>query len=195
MVSGKGLRVAAPARKGPAPQAMSIRNLWLEKGLLTAEQWDEANALQAAQGVRLDRALVQLGFLSERQVLDLMGERLHLPVVSLADTVIDPEIQRLVPNKYVYGKRLVPIAREDGALAVATSDPFDLGVFDDLRLIIGLPIKPLLAVREEIEKLIKTHYGVGGTPLTRWWALGRRGTSSPWRRPARICWRWRKRPV
>ena len=158
---------------------MSIKELWLEKGLLTAEQWEEANALQAAQGVRLDRALVQLGFLSERQVLDLMGERLHLPVVSLADTIIDPEIRRLLPNRYVYGKRLVPIAREDGTLMVATSDPFDLSVLDDLRLITGLHIKPLLALRDEIEKLIKTHYGVGGDTIDEMVGIGKAEEDRP----------------
>jgi len=50
-------------------------------------------------------------------------------------------------------------------LRVATSDPFDLYVLDDLRLSTGLDIEPVLAPREEIEKIIKSHYGLGGDTL------------------------------
>lgn len=144
---------------------MILTKILLEKGLLTPTQLDEANALHQAEGLRLDRAIVQLGFLSERQLLELMAEELHLPLVSLADMTIDSEALRALPPKIVYRKRLVPISRQNGTLNVATSDAFDLYAFDDIRLLTGLSIQPVLAPREEIEKIIKTHYGLGGDTL------------------------------
>src|SRR5262249_34547463 len=62
----------------------------------------------------------------------------------------------------VYRKRLVPISRSNGTLNVATSDAFDLYAFDDIRLMTGLNIQPVLAPKDEIDKLIKAHYGLGG---------------------------------
>ncbi len=144
---------------------MNLTQLLLVNRLLTEEQLGDAVALQRSEGLRLDRAVIQLGFLTERQVLELMAEQLHLPLVDLADIVIAPEILRALPSKVVYRKRLVPVSRENGILNVATSDAFDLYVFDDLRLSTGLDIQPVLAPRDDIEKLIKTHFGLGGDTL------------------------------
>ncbi len=144
---------------------MSITQLLLEKGLLSSEQIDDAVALQNTEGLRLDRAIVQLGFLTERQLLEVMAEQLHLPLVNLSEITIDPETLRLLPPKIVYRKHLVPISRSNGTLNVATSDAFDLYAFDDIRLLTGLTIQPVLAPRDDIEKLIKTHYGLGGDTL------------------------------
>lgn len=144
---------------------MSITQILLKKGLLAPEQMDEAVALQKAEGIRLDRAIIQLGFLTEHQLLEVMAEQLHLPLVNLTETTIDPQVLRALPPKIVYRKRLVPIARHNGTLTVATSDAFDLYAIDDIRLLTGLNIQPVLAPREDIEKLIKAHYGLGGDTL------------------------------
>ena len=60
---------------------------------------------------------------------------------------------------------MIPIGRVNGTLRVATSDAFDLYALDDLRLSTGLEIEPVLARREEIENVIKSHYGLGGDTL------------------------------
>src|SRR5687768_5974141 len=144
---------------------MSITKLLLERGLLTREQLDEATALNQAEGLRLDRAIVQLGYVSERQLLEVMSEQLNLPLISLADKIIDPLALQSLPPKIVYRKRLVPVSRQNGTLNVATSDAFDLNAFDDLRLITGLNVQPVLALRDDIEKIIKSQYGLGGDTL------------------------------
>ena len=144
---------------------MSITDVLLDKGLLTPEQMAESVALHEAEGLRLDRAIVQLGFLNERQLLELMAKQLHLPLIDLSDVAIDPEVLRTVPLKVVYRKRLVPISRTNGTLSVATSDAFDLYALDDVRLITGLNVEPVLASRDDIEKVIKAHYGLGGDTL------------------------------
>ncbi len=144
---------------------MNISHLVLSKGLLTPAQVADAADLHRTEGLRLDRAIVQLGFLTELQVLEMMAEHLQLPLVKLDDLTIDQETLRALPSKTVYRKRLVPISRVNGTLRVATSDPFDLYVLDDLRLTTGLEIEAALAPREEIEKIIKSHYGLGGDTL------------------------------
>ncbi len=144
---------------------MSIADIMLQRRLLSQEQLAEASALQQAEGLRLDRAIVQKGWLTERQLLDVFGEQLHLPVVTLEDRTFDGELLRSLPPRVVYRQRLVPVGRVDGVLQVATSDAFDIYAFDDLRLLTGLNIQPVLATRDEIEKVIKTHYGLGGDTL------------------------------
>jgi len=144
---------------------MNLSHILVARGLLNESQLNDALALQRAEGLRLDRALVQLGLITEKQLLELMSQQLDLPLVQLQDLTIEPEVLRSLPSKVVYRKRLVPISRENGVLNVATSDAFDLYAFDDLRLSTGLDVRPVLAPRDDIEKLIKTHYGLGGDTL------------------------------
>jgi general secretion pathway protein E len=141
---------------------VSIGQTLVGKGLLSPEQLQRAMELQQREGLRLDRAVIQLGFLTERQMLELLGEQLHLPIVSLEEVTIDNQTLKSLPPRFVYRKRLVPISRENGTLRVAMSDAFDNYVLDEIRLVTGLQIEQVLASGEEIEKLIKTHYGVGG---------------------------------
>ena len=141
---------------------MGIVETLLEQGLIRPEQLAEAVDLRKKEGVRLDRALVRLGYVTEESFLRIMSEELSIPLVDLSEAEIDIETLRSLPAKLVYRKNLVPVSRTDGTLTVATSDPFDLYAFDELRLLTGLVIQPALAPEEDIRKIIKTHYGVGG---------------------------------
>src|SRR5690349_315199 len=77
--------------RGRATWIMSITKILLDRGLLTHEQLNEAVALNRAEGLRLDRAIIQLGYITERQLLEVMSEQLNLPLVTLSDKTIDPQ--------------------------------------------------------------------------------------------------------
>ena len=140
----------------------SYTQVLVEKGLVTVEDIDTAERLREDQGLRLDQALIQNGALSEQDFLKVMGERLDFEIVDLPNATIEDEAIRSLPSRFVYRNHLAPIARENGMLKVATSDPFDLYVFDEIKLLTGLEVSPVLAPRDEIDKVIKDHYGVGG---------------------------------
>ncbi len=144
---------------------MGITEILLEKGIITPAQLAEAMDLRRRDGVRLDRALVRLGYVSEEQLLRVTGEQLGIPMVDLSDRPIDVATLRSLPSKLVYKKHLLPIERHNGTLVVATSDPFDLYALDELHLHTGLEIQTVLAPEAEIDRLIKSHYGVGGDTI------------------------------
>ena len=140
----------------------SYTQVLVEKGLVTVEDIDTAERVREDQGLRLDQALIQNGALTEQDFLKVMGERLDFEIVDLPNATIEDEAIRSLPSRFVYRNHLAPIARENGMLKVATSDPFDLYVFDEIKLLTGLQVSPVLAPRDEIDKVIKDHYGVGG---------------------------------
>jgi general secretion pathway protein E/type IV pilus assembly protein PilB len=144
---------------------MGIAEILLEKGLITPEHLAAAMDLRKKEGVRLDRALVRLGCIREEDLLKVMSDQLAVPMVDLAEVEIDVETLKSLPAKLVHRKGIIPVKRTNGKLTVATSDPFDLYAFDEIRLLTGLEIQPALAPEEEIQKLIKAHFGVGGETL------------------------------
>jgi len=144
---------------------MSIGELLLEKGLITAEHLAEALSMRKKTGQRLDKTLMELGCVNEEQILAAISEQLGIPMVDLSTVEIDVETLRSLPPKLVYRRGLVPIQKDNGTLRLATSDPFDLYSFDEVRMLTGMEIQPVLAPSEEIQKVIKTHYGVGGETI------------------------------
>jgi len=141
---------------------MSIVEVLLERGLIQPEHLAQAMELRRSEGLRPERALVRLGYLQEAALLEIMSEQLSIPLVDLSTVEVDVDTLRRLPAKLLYRKNLVPISRDNGVLTVATSDPYDLYVFDELRLLTGLSVQPALAPEEEIAKAIRKHYGVGG---------------------------------
>lgn len=144
---------------------MNLAELLVQRGMVSPEKMADATALHTAEGLRLDLALLQLGHVTELQLLELLAEQFHLPLVELEGVVIDPEVIRAVSSKIVFRKRIVPVSRVNSTLRVVTSDALDLSALDDVRLMTGLTIEPALAPREAIEKAIKAHYGLGGDTL------------------------------
>jgi len=144
---------------------MGIAEVLLEKGLITADHLAEAMELRKKEGLRLDRALIRLGCVGEEDVLKVLGEQLGIPMVELSEAEIDLETLRSLPPRLVHRKRLIPVARDNGTLTVATCDPFDLYAFDEVRLLTGMEVQPALAPEEDILKIIKAQFGVGGETL------------------------------
>ena len=85
---------------------------------------------------------------------------------------IEPDALAAMPQKLVHRKNLMPVARNNGTLVVATGDPFDAYALDELQTLTGLHVQPVLAPPREIARLIKAHFGVGGDTVA---ALGRGG--------------------
>lgn len=134
------------------------------KGLLDAKQLEQARAAQT-EGVRLDQAAVQLGFLSEETALRALANEVGLEFVDLVDAEIDLSLLKDFPSRFVHRELLFPIRRNNGHLVVATSDPFNLYPLDELSAATGLTVVPVLASREEIAKRIKSHLGVGSETI------------------------------
>jgi general secretion pathway protein E/type IV pilus assembly protein PilB len=139
---------------------MEAGDILYRRGLLNKRQLELSRNAQT-EGGRLVDAAVDLGFVAEEDALKALGDEVGLRFVDLAETEIDLSLLKTFPQKLIHRQSLFPIRRENGRLLVATSDPFDLYPLDDVAASTGLSVVPVLASRQEIVKLIKSHLGVG----------------------------------
>jgi general secretion pathway protein E/type IV pilus assembly protein PilB len=114
---------------------------------------------------RLDVAAVDSGMVAEDEALRALGDEVGIPFVDLEQATIDLSLLRGFPQKLIHRHALFPIAQHNGSLTVATSDPFDLYPLDELSVLTGLTIEPVLASREQIGRQIKAHLGVGSETI------------------------------
>ncbi len=144
---------------------MSLGKVLLERGKITNQQLEQGQELRKSSE-RIEQCLSRLGFISERDYLEIYGEQLSIPLVDLSAIEIDLELLQTAPSKVVHRDRVIPIDRHNGSIRVATNNPFNLYAFDELRMLMGAKIETVLATGEEISRIIKQHFGVGGQTVT-----------------------------
>jgi type II secretion system protein E len=139
---------------------MEAGEILLKKGLLDPRQLDLARRSQT-DGARLDQVAVELGFVTEEAALKALGDELGLAFVDLSEMDVQPTMLNGFPPRFMHRESLFPVHQRKGVLVVATSDPFNLYPLDELEVATGRTVVPVLATRNEIDRLIKTHLGVG----------------------------------
>ncbi len=127
----------------PTPLVESIDNLLLRAGL-SREQIEKARALSQSGddlGVQLER----VAGLSQNRYAALVAERLGLPFSpDLDERSFQPDLLDLLSVQYCRRNRVLPLAAHGEQIRVATSDPLRIGPLDDLRVLYGREIDPLV---------------------------------------------------
>lgn len=138
---------AVPAR---VTAGHNIGELLLREGLISNAQLDLAIARQRQTDQPLVRILVEGGSLDETKRLNFFKRQFGVPLVSLANLHIEPLLFTYIPQHVARRHHLVPIKLDRDGLVVAMEDPSDLLVLDNLKEIVGLRIKPVIASSTEI---------------------------------------------
>ncbi|HHT9145148.1 MAG TPA: GspE/PulE family protein [Candidatus Wunengus sp. YC61] len=140
-----------------------IEHALLNKGLINKEQLDKAQDVQAKERIKLEDALVKLGFLTYSEIVQFFSSQYDLPVIDLDKTTISPEIINLIPAQLVKKHYLLPVSKDNGVITIAVSSPPDLGFIDNLRFMFNADFKCVLATPENIKKAINKYYALEPT--------------------------------
>ena len=144
-----------------------IGQLLVDAKVITPEQLEVALQEQRKKGEFLCTTIVRLGLAPERLIFPALASQLGIPHLNLANSHIDPAAVERVSAKYATYYRLMPIALENGVLTVAIADPLNVRTLDDLKLLLGLDVRPVLASESDILEAIRRHYGVGAETVER----------------------------
>ena len=147
---------------------MHILRWLVAKGAITGDDLKQAVEAHANSGSNrpIHEFLVERGIAKEETVLAALADEFGMELVDLTKVQIDPETLKAMPLKLVHRHTLMPLARNNGTLTVATGDPYNVNALDELQMLTGLHILPVLASPREIARLIKTNFGVGGETVS-----------------------------
>lgn len=160
-----------------------IGELLMRQGRIDELQLQSALAHQSRWGGRLGRAVVHLGFLDEATLLEVVGEQLGTPFITIGDRHVEPSVLALVPPRLIRTRKVLPLAKlaenRRGPLVVALADPGDLGVLDEIGFASGLDVRPALATDADLEQAIDRLLGTPGQAPRRREALDLPEDTSP----------------
>jgi type IV pilus assembly protein PilB len=158
VTSDQEIKYAVEAQAEGRSSAMRLGQLLIAEGLITEEQLTRALEVQRTTPGPLGTLLVNQGVLPEDKLTGILSVHLEVPIADLKHGEVDSDVARLVPHEFARRNHVLPLRRENGHLEVAMSDPTNLPLMNDLRLITGLPISPLIAGRADIlNNLTRVH--------------------------------------
>src|SRR5688500_5675092 len=164
----------------PSMQAASRRlgEFLVERKVLSRDVLEQMLDREAHEGVPLSKLLINEGLVGEKDLVAAVAHQVGIRFVDLAQTPVHPTVDRLVPADLA--RKYLAIAVElDGAdLVVAMVDPSNREAVSAIEGATGWPIKPAIAVRNELKRLVSAMYGdvVVGDDDT---AIGGAGAPAP----------------
>jgi general secretion pathway protein E len=138
-----------------------LEELLLASGKVTAEDLRKVQRLQVERGELLEKLLIELGFVSEDDLLPILGEYYGIPVVNKRDFPPEPPVFSGLTPGFLRQARLCPLKLGDDEVVVAMADPGDLYAHEAVQKVTGLKVKSVLARERDILEALSEYYAGG----------------------------------
>jgi len=125
----------------------------IEKGLITREKLQEALKVQARSSEFLGQVLINMGAISEKD----LAKVLDVDEAILKEDM-NQELLKIIPEELIRKYKIFPIKKVGKKIYIAMSDPSNIFVIDDLRLITGAEIETFQAGENEINTRIEKYF-------------------------------------
>ena len=142
---------------------LSLTDVLLKEGFITEEDLKKAEQHQRDNGGLLSYVLVKLGLVTEEQIVVGLAEQLGIPHMKITHYKLDPEVVELLPERIIRKDKVIPLSQSGNTLTVATADPLNVLMIDDLKALTGCNIQTIVATPSEIEQVVGDYYSTRAT--------------------------------
>src|SRR5208283_3361484 len=126
----------------------SFEAILLDRSWVSAQDLDKARQ-RRKPGQELSDVLVEMGALEPQRLSRALAQEYRLPFQAHIDEhALDNSLVTKVPINYAKRNRLLPLHLDDTGVTVAIADPANYEPLDDLRILFGAPVLPVLAPPE-----------------------------------------------
>jgi len=146
----------------------NLAEILVSSGVLTEDQRDKAQKAATQSRCTFSEAVVKLGFLKEDDIAVAVSKQFGIPHASRENKILKSEkgqnLEKVVPENYARENLVLPLFLDENVLAVALSDPDNVLLIDNLKLLSGHEIQPFIATKTQILKAIDEFY-VGSSAI------------------------------
>ncbi|PIR23367.1 MAG: hypothetical protein COV44_03185 [Deltaproteobacteria bacterium CG11_big_fil_rev_8_21_14_0_20_45_16] len=151
---------------------LRIGEILLAEGKIDEVQLKSALAHQRRWGKKIGSCLIDLGIISEIDIVQALSRALRLPLIDVTQVQSDKITKEILDTiSLATGRkhRIIPLAlkviHRKMRLVVATSDPTNYAVFDDVQFKAGHPLLVMLAPDSDIDWFLRKYYMNEGEAL------------------------------
>ncbi len=143
-----------------------LEKILFSSGVLTQEQCDKAQKEATQSRGDFAEIIVRLGFVKEDDIVAALSKHLNIPWASRENKILKSEkgqgLEKVIPENYARENLVLPLFLDETALAVAMTDPDNVLLIDNLKLLSGNEIQAFIATKSQILKAIDEFYLGGG---------------------------------
>ena len=135
----------------------------VNEGIITEEQLQnvlDAKKNENVPGKFFGDYIIELGYVTDVQFGQVLAKKLNVPFIDLDDpnTVIDLDAVNKIPEQLAKKHNIIAIKVTGKRLTVATNDPVNFYIFEDIKVTTGMDVVPVLATKAAITKAIGKIY-------------------------------------
>lgn len=142
----------------PPPNEQYILDLLRDLGLVTRRQIEQAHVNPNGEKSVVD-ALVREGIVTADDISRSLAAQAEMTWIDLADVVVPQEIIDQIRPQDARRFKMIPIARNEHGLVVATGDPLDFDSIDSLSFLLRREIEFVCTTPEKIRQALIKYYG------------------------------------
>lgn len=135
----------------------------IEVGLITEDQVAIALIEQKKTGKMIGQALIDLGFISDADMREVLGETLGRDSIDLSSLLPDVDAVALIPKQLAQRHNVVPVNFNEASksLMIAMTDIYDVMVLDRINANIpaDITLVPVIASESDISNALDQFYG------------------------------------
>jgi len=136
-----------------------LGQILVDLGYLNEDQlWDVLEEQKKSPGELLGQVAVRMGLATEAQLSEALAEQWGMQVINLKETTIPPKVLELVPETMASIYKIMPISLKNNVLTVAMADPQNIGALDDLRNFLGYDVRGAVASPADVQAAIERYY-------------------------------------
>ena len=140
-----------------------LGQILLNEKIITKEGLQKAIEVQKKEGGKLGEVFINIGLVSEKDIVIAIAKQLSIPYASYAKGLLKPaegqELSKMVSEEYARRHMLLPISKHLNSLTAAFVDPLDLIAIDNLKHMTGCEINPIIATKSDLQRAIDEFYG------------------------------------
>src|SRR5437016_1695611 len=136
----------------------SFESILLDRSWVSQQDLDRARQ-RKKPGQELTDVLVEMGALEPQRLARALAQEYRIPFQAHIDEhTLDMALVSKVPINYARKNRLLPIGQDNGSVSVAITDPANYEPLDDLHVLFGLPVSPIVVPAQIIDEAINRAY-------------------------------------
>ncbi len=143
----------------PTPvKRIRIGDLLVEKQMISESQLQHALQEQKLTGRKLGATLVELGYVEENALLNLLSAQLAIPFVELKQFRFDRDLVQRLPETSARRYRVMLLREDFDGLLLGMADPTDIFCLDELQRILQKNLKPAVVRESELLDILDIAY-------------------------------------
>ncbi|MFQ5506059.1 MAG: GspE/PulE family protein, partial [Planctomycetota bacterium] len=106
----------------------------------------------------LSELIVKQDVVGRDELLGMIANHANISPVNLERIKLDKEVIEILPQEVAISYKVVPLTKIADFLTIAVANPFDILKLDDIRIITGCELRPVVALEDQVEQFLELAY-------------------------------------